>query len=122
MPKRSVHEQEDSIGTTLREWERQAPDLDTSHARITGRIRRINYFLNRNAEEVLQRFNVTGPSFDVLAALYSAGPPYQLTPTQLYRGRMMSSAGITARLDVVERAGLAAVSYTHLTLPTICSV
>jgi DNA-binding MarR family transcriptional regulator len=77
---------------------------------ITGQIRRANVHLDRNAEEVFGRFNTTGASFDVLAALYGTGPPYQMTPTELYRGHMMSSAGVTARLDVVERAGLAARS------------
>jgi DNA-binding MarR family transcriptional regulator len=84
--------------------------VDIGAAAITGRIRRTNFYLNRNAEEVFNGFNTTGASFDVLAALYAAGPPYQLSPTDFYRGHTMSSAGVTARLDVVERAGLAARS------------
>ncbi len=110
MQKQVAIETQDSIDIMFREWARSFPELDTRHASVTGRIRRINFFLNRNAEEVFRRFNTTGASFDILAALFAAGPPCQLTPTQLYRGHMMSSAGITARLDVVERAGLAARS------------
>lgn len=44
--------------------------------------------------------------FDVLATLVRSGPPYKLTPTELYRTTMMSSGGMTARLDKLERAGL----------------
>jgi len=42
----------------------------------------------------------------VLAALYAAGPPFQLSPTQLYKGQRVSSGGMTARLDLAEEAGV----------------
>jgi len=104
MPKRR-----DVVDVIHREAARTLPDpeVDVGAAVITGRIRRANFNLDRQAEEVFNGFNTTGASFDVLAALYAAGPPFQMTPTELYRGHMMSSAGVTARLDVVERAGLA---------------
>ncbi|MBO6757621.1 MAG: winged helix-turn-helix transcriptional regulator [Roseibium sp.] len=44
--------------------------------------------------------------FDVLATLVRSGSPYKLTPTELYRSTMMSSGGMTARLDKLEKAGL----------------
>ena len=44
--------------------------------------------------------------FDVLATLRSAGKPYLLSPTQLYEALMISSGGMTNRLDRLERAGL----------------
>ena len=98
---------QDSVDVVKREFAQTLPGVDVGAAAITGRVRRINFHLNRNAEEVFNTFNTTGASFDVLAALYAAGPPYEMTPTEFYRGHMMSSAGVTARLDVVERAGLA---------------
>src|ERR1700730_1042381 len=105
-----MEKKRDSVDVIKREFAQSLPGVDVGAAAITGRIRRTNFSLNRNAEEVFSGFNTTGASFDVLAALYAAGPPYQLTPTDLYRGHMMSSAGVTARLDVVERAGLASRS------------
>jgi DNA-binding MarR family transcriptional regulator len=101
---------QDSVDVIKREFAQTLPGVDVGAAAVTGRIRRTNFHLNRNAEAVLNGFNTTGASFDVLAALYAVGPPYQMTPTQFYRGHMMSSAGVTARLDVVERAGLVARS------------
>jgi len=101
---------QDSVDVIKREFAQALPGVDVGAAAVTGRIRRTSFYLNRNAEEVFSGFNTTGASFDVLAALYAVGPPYQMTPTELYRGHMMSSAGVTARLDVVERAGLAARS------------
>jgi DNA-binding MarR family transcriptional regulator len=105
-----MEKRRDSVDVIQRDFARTLPGVDVGAAAITGRIRRTNFHLNRNAEEVLNGFNTTGASFDVLAALYAAGPPYQMTPTDFYRGQMMSSAGVTARLDVVERAGLVARS------------
>jgi len=105
-----MEKKRDSVDVIKREFAQTLPGVDVGAATITGRVRRTNFHLNRNAEEVFNSFNTTGASFDVLAALYAAGPPYQMTPTDFYRGHMMSSAGVTARLDVVERAGLAARS------------
>lgn len=105
-----MEKSQDSVDVIKREFAQTLPGVDVGAAAITGRIRRTNFHLNRNAEGVFNTFNTTGASFDVLAALYAAGPPYQMTPTQFYRGQMMSSAGVTARLDVVERVGLVARS------------
>jgi DNA-binding MarR family transcriptional regulator len=102
-----MERKQDSVDVIKREFAQTLPGVDVGAAAITARIRRTNFHLNRNAEEVFNGFNTTGASFDVLAALYAGGPPYQMTPTEFYRGHMMSSAGVTARLDVVERAGLA---------------
>jgi DNA-binding MarR family transcriptional regulator len=44
--------------------------------------------------------------FELLAALRRAGSPYELNPTQLMAATMLSSGGITKRLDSMERAGL----------------
>ncbi len=44
--------------------------------------------------------------FDLLAALRRAGAPYELNPTQLMRATMLSSGGMTKRLDRMVEAGL----------------
>jgi DNA-binding MarR family transcriptional regulator len=44
--------------------------------------------------------------FDVLATLRRSGAPYQLTPTALYEAAMISSGGMTNRLDRLEKVGL----------------
>lgn len=44
--------------------------------------------------------------FDVLTPLRRAGEPYVLSPTQLYEAALISSGGMTDRLDRLERAGL----------------
>jgi DNA-binding MarR family transcriptional regulator len=44
----------------------------------------------------------------VLAPLRRAGAPFELTPTELAKHRMMTSGGMTAALDRLERKGLLA--------------
>ena len=44
--------------------------------------------------------------FDVLATLRRSGAPYALTPTALYEAAMLSSGGMTNRIDRLEAAGL----------------
>jgi DNA-binding MarR family transcriptional regulator len=44
--------------------------------------------------------------YGVLVALRRAGAPHELTPTELSRERMMTSGGMTAAIDRLERQGL----------------
>jgi len=44
--------------------------------------------------------------FDLLAALRRSGPPYELNPTELMRATLLSSGGMTKRLDRLADAGL----------------
>ena len=46
--------------------------------------------------------------FDVLATLRRSGAPFTLSPTQLYEAMMLSSGGMTARLNRMEKRGLIA--------------
>lgn len=52
------------------------------------------------------RFGLNRGDVGALSALRFAGPSKQLSPTQLFKGLMISSAGITSRLDRLEKRGL----------------
>jgi DNA-binding MarR family transcriptional regulator len=103
----------DTVDLVRQQWAREFPDLDTRALGITHRITALATQINRDAEAVFGEFGVSGATFDVLAALYAAGPPYQLNPSQLSRGRLVSSGGMTARIDLAEAAGLVARSHTQ---------
>jgi DNA-binding MarR family transcriptional regulator len=70
--------------------------------------------LNEAAERVMRELmnplfakaGLQAGEFDVLATLRRSGEPYTLSPTQLYEAAMISSGGMTDRLDRLERAGL----------------
>lgn len=72
---------------------------------VTARISRIALHVARHQEEVFGRFGLNRGEVGVLGALLFAGSGQQLSPTQLFQGLMLSSAGITSRLDRLERRG-----------------
>jgi DNA-binding MarR family transcriptional regulator len=72
---------------------------------VTARISRIALHIARHQEEVFGRFGLNRGEVGVLGALLLAGSDQQLSPTQLFKGLLLSSAGITSRLDRLERRG-----------------
>jgi DNA-binding MarR family transcriptional regulator len=72
---------------------------------VTARISRIGLHIARHQEEAFGRFGLNRGEIGVLSALRIAGPKQQLSPTRLFKGLMLSSAGITSRLDRLERRG-----------------
>jgi len=81
------------------------PDLDVGAYQVTARISRIGQHIARHQETVFGGFGLNRGDVGVLSALRIAGPPHRLSPTQLFKGLMMSSAGITSRLDRLEKRG-----------------
>jgi len=73
----------------------------TSH-----RMARVALHINTEAETVFSRFGTSHAGFQVLASLYRAGPPYRRSPSRVARGLMLSGAGLTGRMDQLERLGL----------------
>src|SRR6185437_14039331 len=72
---------------------------------VTARISRVALHIERMQEAAFGRFGLNRGEMGVLGALALAGPKQQLSPTQLFKGLMLSSAGITSRLDRLERSG-----------------
>jgi DNA-binding MarR family transcriptional regulator len=70
------------------------------------RMARIALHINTEAEAVFSRFGVTHGGFQVLASLYRAGSPYRRSPSGVARGLMLSGAGLSGRMDQLERIGL----------------
>ena len=93
----------DQIGA---EWHAQRPDLDTEPLLIVGRLFRAVALAEPQLAARLGKFGLQPGWFNLLAALRRAGKPYELTPTQLMRAMMVSSAGVTKRLDRLEQSGL----------------
>jgi len=98
--------QEDAVDLILEQWARERPDLDCSPMGIIGRISQLQREVHLAQRATFARHGLDVPSFDVLAALRRAGPPYQLTPTVLMRTALVTSGAITQRLDRLEEKGL----------------
>jgi DNA-binding MarR family transcriptional regulator len=96
----------DRIDQILAQWGRERPELPTGAMALVGRIQRAAAALRPRLDRVHEKSGLQGDSFDVLASLRRSGPPYQLSPTQLYREMMLSSGAMTNRIDRLEKAGL----------------
>jgi DNA-binding MarR family transcriptional regulator len=97
---------DDAVGKILRQWGEERPDLDVSVMGVFGRLSRAARLLDRSLVRTFGRYGLNGGEFDVLATLRRAGEPYSLTPTELYRSMMLSSAAMTNRIDRLEERGL----------------
>jgi DNA-binding MarR family transcriptional regulator len=97
---------EDAVDLILEQWARERPDLDCSPMGVIGRISQLQREVHLAQRATFARHGLDAPSFDVLAALRRAGPPYQLTPTALMRTALVTSGAITQRLDRLEERGL----------------
>lgn len=98
--------QADHVERLRAQWARELPDLDTSPMAVLGRAYRLSNLVRPGIEALFAGFGLDRGEFDVLSTLRRSGPPYRLTPTELYRSLMISSGGLTHRLIRLEKAGL----------------
>jgi DNA-binding MarR family transcriptional regulator len=96
----------DWIDQVVERWSALQPGLPVDAYHVTGRISRIAARIAQREDEVFGRYGLTRGDVGVLSALRTSPPPHTLSPTQLFRGLMMSSAGMTKRLDRLEKRGL----------------
>ena len=96
----------DPVDVIIGQWRTERPELDPSAKAITGRIVRLAGTFQRRFGEAFADLGVTEGDYGLLVALRRAGEPYGLTPTELARARMMTSGGMTAVIDRLERRGL----------------
>jgi len=90
----------------LSRWTSIRPGLDMDAYKVTARISRIGIHIARRQEEAFGQFGLNRGEVGVLSALRVAPAPHRLSPTSLFKGLMLSSAGMTSRLDRLERRGL----------------
>src|ERR671936_2480552 len=96
----------DHVDTIVEQWRRERPDLDVEPLGVLGRLFRAAGLADAALSVGLAGHDLQPGWFDLLAALRRAGPPYELNPTRLMRATMLSSGGMTKRLDRLVDAGL----------------
>lgn len=93
----------------LRQWEERLPGVDVSSGEVLTRLLRAARLAEELFEERLRRqpgrtiANVG--DFDLLQTLRRAAPGNALTPGQLMQLLVVSSAGLSGRLNRLERDG-----------------
>jgi len=97
----------DRVELAIEQWRCERPDLELLPMEIVARLTTAAALIVRQRlSPFFERHGLQTGEFDVIATLRRSGAPYRLTPTALYESAMMSSGGMTARIDRLERAGL----------------
>jgi len=96
----------DQVDTLLTDWHNARPDLDGSPLHLIGRVFLLAQHLEKSVNTTLSDSGLNLGTFDILATLRRESIEGGLTPTQLMRSVMLSSGGMTNRLDRLEEAGL----------------
>ncbi|MFD9494789.1 MULTISPECIES: MarR family winged helix-turn-helix transcriptional regulator [unclassified Streptomyces] len=97
---------QDPVDAIIEQWAAVRPDLDTAAMEVFGRVFRISRALGDRMEKAYARYGISRGEFDVLATLRRSDAPYTLSPRQLSATLMLTTGGMTGRLDKLERAGL----------------
>ena len=84
-------------------WSTPCSPVDPSRPALDGRL--VSY-IDRELDSNFARFGINRAAWDVLASLRRSGPPFRLTPTELYRGLMRTSGAVANQLRRLEEAGL----------------
>ena len=95
----------DHVDKVLKQWHQERPDLDVTPMGMLGRLRLLNNGLLGAMEKTWAKYGLNGASFDVLATLRRAGPPYVLSPGELMTSTMVTSGTMTNRINQLEKAG-----------------
>jgi DNA-binding MarR family transcriptional regulator len=88
------------------QWKAQRPDLDPSPMATFTRLWRVARAMDERLQTVFTGHGLEAGWFDVLATLRRSGAPFRLSAGTLARGLVMSTGGMTKRLDKLEAAGL----------------
>jgi len=101
-----VDDGEDAIDRIEAAWGRERPDVDVSSVGIISRIWRIGRHLEQARKDRLAEHGTDRVTLDVLAMLRRSGSPFRMTAGELTHHSLISSGGVSQRLEKLERAGL----------------
>ena len=99
----------DRASRAAAQWAVRRPEMDMLPMEALGRLHEASIVVARERQAPLYaRYGLQQGEFDALATLRRSGASEGLTPTALFEAAMMSSGGMTARIDRLEKAGLVA--------------
>jgi DNA-binding MarR family transcriptional regulator len=97
----------DRADVAIEQWARERPELPALPMAVLGRLyEAAERVMRDHLNPLFADAGLQPGEFDVLATLRRSGDPYMLSPTRLYEAAMISSGGMTNRIDRLERAGL----------------
>ena len=96
----------DAIDHIREQWARERPDLDTEPMGVLGRLYRVAAAAHEAMDRTCAMHGISRGDYDVLATLRRNGEPFELSPGELSRSLLLTSGGMTGRLDRLQRADL----------------
>ena len=96
----------DRVARIQAEWRRERPELDPSPQGVIGRLHRVAALLTEELVAVYGRYGLNEGDFDVLATLRRSGPPYARAAGDLADHTMITTGGLTKRVDRLVAKGL----------------
>ncbi|MDP2334378.1 MAG: MarR family transcriptional regulator [Reyranella sp.] len=97
--------QTDRTGQLIAQRRRETPGIPLDGMEILSRANRLVRLSRKWIEPVFTRHGLDTGEFDVLATLRRSGAPYCQRPTELYHSLMITSGGLTDRLNRLEKKG-----------------
>jgi DNA-binding MarR family transcriptional regulator len=98
----------DHSDAVVAQWRAERPDLDPSPMATFTRLWRAARAADASLQRVFSEHGLEAGWFDVLATLRRAGAPYRVSAGTLARGLVMTTGGMTKRLDRLQAEGLIA--------------
>lgn len=96
----------DRVAQIMAEWRRERPDIDPSPQGVIGRLHRLALALTERITRVYAELGLTEAEFDLLASLRRAGAPYARPAGELADHTMVTTGGLTKRVDRLVERGL----------------
>jgi DNA-binding MarR family transcriptional regulator len=90
----------------LDEWRSARPEIDAEGMALVPRVMRLAHLYDKEMQRLSRSFELKPGWLDVLSALRRTSPPFRMSATELARWVLLSSGGMTSRLDRMSEAGL----------------
>ncbi|MGC5164676.1 MarR family transcriptional regulator [Rhodococcus sp. 105337] len=96
----------DGVKDIIRGWAHVRPELDVSALEVFGRLHRSYLLYRQEINAGFEAFGIHEAGFDVLAALRRSEPDHRCTAGELARQTLVTTGGLTLRVNRLEAAGL----------------
>lgn len=97
---------DDRIAQIQAAWRRERPELDVSPQGVIARLHRVALELTDRLTAVYAEYGLGEGDFDVLATLRRAGEPYERPAGELADHTLVTTGGLTKRVDRLVARGL----------------
>ncbi|MBX3685856.1 MAG: MarR family transcriptional regulator [Rhodocyclaceae bacterium] len=90
----------------LRQTSESFPEIDSPGMRFIARLFRLRDVIFENAQREMAEFELSPAEYSVLATLRKTPAPHRLKPSDIYKGMLLSSGGLSKVLKTLEERGL----------------